>query len=66
DKSTLQRMGYLLEELQWKKELAEVLFESLQEKTFFPILLSPGKNQKAGSTGNRWKIDANVELESDL
>ena len=66
EKSTLQRMGYLLEEMQWKKQLADIILESLQQHTFFPILLSPCRNQKAGSTGNRWKIDANVELESDL
>jgi predicted transcriptional regulator of viral defense system len=66
NKSTLQRMGYLLEEMQWKDQLSDLIFETLQQHPFFPVLLSPDKDHKAGSTGNRWKIDANVELESDI
>ncbi len=65
NKSTLQRMGYLLEKLHLN-ELSELIFNVLQKAPFFPILLSPSKAEKAGSTGNRWKIDANVVLESDI
>lgn len=66
NKSTLQRVGYLLEEMQPQNQVSELIFEALQQLSFFPVLLSPSKDQKAGSTGNRWKIDANVELESDI
>ena len=66
NKSTLQRMGYLLEELDWDDQLSEMIFEALKQHSFFPTLLSPSTEERAGRTGNRWKIDANVELESDL
>jgi hypothetical protein len=59
-------MGYLLDEMHWNRDLAQLLFEFLQTEKFFPILISPRRGQKAGSTGNRWKIDVNIELESDL
>ena len=66
NKSALQRMGYLVEELDWNDQIVEVIFEALKEHAFFPTLLSPSTENKAGSAGNRWKVDANVELESDL
>ena len=66
NKSALQRMGYLLDEMEWNRDLAQLLFEFLQTEKFFPTLISPRRGQKAGSTGNRWKIDVNIELESDL
>ncbi|MEQ9297356.1 MAG: type IV toxin-antitoxin system AbiEi family antitoxin [Cyclobacteriaceae bacterium] len=66
NKSTLQRMGYLLDEILSQNQLSKLIFEALQQQPFFPVLLSPSKDRKAGSTGNRWKIDANVELESDI
>ncbi|MFY0600704.1 MAG: type IV toxin-antitoxin system AbiEi family antitoxin [Cyclobacteriaceae bacterium] len=66
NKSVLQRMGYLLETMEWNTEATELLFDHLHKETFFPTLLSPDKGQKAGSTGNRWKIDVNLQLESDL
>ena len=75
NKSVLQRMGYMLEKMEWirpgdaaqrNKNLAQMLFEHLRKESFFSTLLSPRKGQKAGSTGNRWKIDANIVLESDL
>lgn len=66
NKSTLQRMGYLLEELHWNDKLSELIFNALQKTAFFPTLLSPDKEEKAGGTSNRWKIDVNVEMESDI
>jgi predicted transcriptional regulator of viral defense system len=66
NKSTLQRMGYLLEVLDWNPNLSKRIYKTLQQSAFFPVLLSPNSQQKAGSTGNHWKVDANVELESDL
>lgn len=66
NKSTLQRMGYLLEEMQWNGQLSGMILDSLQRSAYFSVLLSPNKGEKAGTTGNRWKIDANVEIESDI
>lgn len=66
NKSVLQRMGYLLEEVQTNKNLAQMVFDLLCKESFFSTLLSPRKGQKAGSTGNRWKVDVNMALENDL
>jgi len=65
-KSTLQRVGYLLEELECRNEITEYLYERLKQKPFYPVLLSPKKKEKPGAVSNRWKVDVNIKLESDL
>ena len=65
-KSTLQRFGFLLDILQADNDLVEHLFVHLTCTIFFPVLLSPDSSRKAGSVKNRWKVDVNVKLESDL
>lgn len=66
NKSVLQRMGFLLDGISEKQNIQLLLLEFLNKASFFPVLLSPVKGQKAGSTGNRWKIDVNQTIESDL
>ncbi|NQU85778.1 MAG: hypothetical protein HQ541_08460 [Mariniphaga sp.] len=66
NKSTLQRLGFLLEELGISEEFQEVIFTNLQSIKFFPVLLSPKSNEKPGAVDNKWKVDVNVKLESDL
>lgn len=66
NKSTLQRFGFLLEELEADQSLSEQIMEHLQKLKFFPVLLSPKSNQKPGAVNNRWKVDVNIKLESDL
>ncbi|WP_323755338.1 type IV toxin-antitoxin system AbiEi family antitoxin [Roseivirga sp.] len=65
-KSTLQRTGFLLEELMGENVLADIIYEKLKEQPYFPVLLSPKKTQKPGAVDNKWKIDVNIKLESDL
>ena len=65
-KSTLQRFGFLLEELQVDKNLSKQVMEYLQQSKYFPVLLSPKTKQKAGAVNNIWKVDVNIKLESDL
>lgn len=65
-KSTLQRFGFLLEELAANKNLYEQIMEHLEQSKFFPVLLCPKSNQKPGAVHNRWKVDVNVKLENDL
>lgn len=65
-KSTLQRLGFILDQLGGNKALAEQIFDHLKRSNFYPILLRPSSNQKAGSVDNRWKIDQNLEIDSDL
>jgi predicted transcriptional regulator of viral defense system len=65
-KSTLQRLGYVLEETQTNQPVVEQLFEYLKKDSFYPVVLSPTKRRKAGSVNNRWKVDVNLNLESDI
>lgn len=66
NKSTLQRFGFLLEELGTKEGFQELIFMSLKSTNFFPVLLSPKSNEKPGAVNNRWKVAINIKLESDL
>lgn len=66
NKSTLQRFGFLLEELEINENLQELIYGNLKSSKFFPVLLSPKSKEKAGAVDNRWKVDVNVKLESDL
>ncbi|HAD97364.1 MAG TPA: hypothetical protein DCG19_08150 [Cryomorphaceae bacterium] len=66
NKSVLQRMGFLLEVISGNENIQGLLIKFLQEASFYPTLLNPTKGQKPGSTGNRWKVDVNLQIESDL
>ena len=65
-KSVLQRLGFLLDEINPQSEIANHIFEHLKTKKFYPALLSPRSNEKPGAVENRWKIDVNIKMESDL
>lgn len=64
--STIQRLGYLLEQINVGHEGIQHISQYLRQHRHFPVLLSPKKGQKAGSTGNFWKVDVNVKIQSDL
>ena len=65
-KSTLQRFGFLLEEVSANENLSKQINKQLKKSNFFPVLLSPKSGQKPGAVDNFWKIDVNIKLESDL
>lgn len=65
-KSTLQRFGYLMDQLEVRESIPLEVFKRLQKESFYPVLLTPKKGVKAGKTGNRWKVDVNINLENDL
>ena len=65
-KSTLQRLGYLLEDLHPNNYLVGTLFEHFKSAKFYPVLLNPESRQKPGAVDNRWKVDVNLILESDI
>jgi predicted transcriptional regulator of viral defense system len=65
-KSTIQRTGYLLQQIEVESQLIDPFHNYLKSKKYFPVLLSPKKGQKAGRVDNIWKVDVNLELESDL
>jgi predicted transcriptional regulator of viral defense system len=66
NKSTIQRLGFLLEEVGMEEKYTDLIFDRLKQDKFYPVLLSPKKGKKAGSAGNKWKVDVNIKLESDL
>jgi predicted transcriptional regulator of viral defense system len=65
-KSTIQRTGYLLQQIEVESQLIDPFHNYLKSKKYFPVLLSPKKGPKAGRVDNIWKVDVNLELESDL
>lgn len=65
-KSTLQRFGFILEELQANNELIELVANHLKSFKYYPVLLKPKSGQRPGSVDNYWKIAVNILLESDL
>lgn len=65
-RSSLQRLGYVLERLEADNSLLETLFDYFKSIKYYPVLLSPKTKQKAGAVLNEWKVDVNIKLESDL
>lgn len=65
-KSTLQRLGFLMEEFQADYQLTKLLLEHLNDMKYFPVLLSPKSKEKPGAVNNIWKVDVKTKLESDL
>ena len=66
NKSTLQRFGFLLEEVGADEHLSNQIKIHLKKSKFFPVLLSPKTEQKPGAVDNFWKVAINIKLESDL
>lgn len=66
NKSSLQRFGFLLEEVNADQKLSNQIKKHLKKSNFFPILLSPKTGQKPGAVNNFWKVVINIKLESDL
>lgn len=66
--TTLQRLGYLLEDTCSNLVLADRLFAAMkQEKlNFFRVPLKAGKATKGYSSDNRWKVIVNTEIETDF
>ncbi|RJE71556.1 type IV toxin-antitoxin system AbiEi family antitoxin [Reichenbachiella sp. MSK19-1] len=65
-KSSIQRLGFILEELEAEDNLTSPILYYLKQSKYFPVLLSPKSDQKAGAVNNPWKVDINITLESDL
>jgi hypothetical protein len=65
--TALQRLGYLLENVCDNQELADALYESMEQEklSFFRIPLKAAKETKGYSSDNRWKVIVNTEIEID-
>lgn len=64
-KSALQRLGFILEEFQSEIDL-DIILNHLKSDKYFPVLLSPKQKRRPGAVDNKWKVDVNIKLESDL
>lgn len=65
--TTVQRLGFLLEDVLHQKDLSDPLAEWLQTVNYFPALLRPQIERPQNMiSGNRWRIIPNIEIESDL
>ena len=38
----------------------------IEKSNYYPVLLSPKSSEKPGAVNNKWKVDLNIKLESDL
>lgn len=64
--TTVQRLGFLLEEILNKRSLSDPIKEYLKTVNYFPVLLKPQKEKSEMITGNDWKVVQNVEIETDF
>ncbi|MGV8093212.1 MAG: type IV toxin-antitoxin system AbiEi family antitoxin [Mangrovibacterium sp.] len=63
--AAIQRLGYILDKVVSSEKLSGALWKVLNERTYFPVPLSPQK-EKRGETDSKWKIIQNMEIEGDL
>jgi predicted transcriptional regulator of viral defense system len=63
--AAIQRLGYILERIVANEKLSDVLLKVLNERTLYPVPLSPQKEKK-GETDSKWKVIKNMDIESDL
>lgn len=66
NKSTLQRLGFILEMFEADNKLTGVIYDHLQTTKYYPTLLNPKSGQKPGAVDNRWKVVVNLKIETDL
>lgn len=64
--TTVQRLGFLLEEILNMRDLSNPIKEYLKTVNYFPVLLRPQKEKPEMITGNDWKVVQNIEIETDL
>lgn len=65
--SSVQRLGYILENVLEQKEQADVLYEKLVAygKRLNYIVLSTRSNKETTLRDSRWKLNINTEIETD-
>ncbi|OFY86667.1 MAG: hypothetical protein A3F72_15635 [Bacteroidetes bacterium RIFCSPLOWO2_12_FULL_35_15] len=65
--ATLQKLGYLLDEVLEKHELAEALYKAARKAriSFSTIQLMRGAGRKKYAVSSKWKIIDNVQIEID-
>ena len=64
--ATVQRLGFMLEEVLHYKEKTEPLYNWLKNENYYPVFLKAGKKTKKMNANNRWRVIKNFSPESDL
>lgn len=64
--TTVQRLGFLLEEILSMHDLSDPIKDYIKTVNYFPVLLRPQKERSEMITGNDWKVVQNIEIETDL
>jgi len=64
--TTVQRLGFLFEEILNMRDLSEPIKDYLKKVKYFPVLLRPQKERPEMITGNDWKVVQNIQIETDL
>ena len=62
--SSIQRLGYILENFTENEKLINSIFVALQKKKTYYVPLSPKKERK-GIYNHKWKVIVNVQIEPD-
>lgn len=63
--TTLQRIGYLLEEILQETKMADALYDGITNRKYYPTELNPKTDSKNQKAPNRWKIIPNIKIEVD-
>lgn len=63
--TTVQRLGYLLEEVLQDTTLADALYDTLHDQNYYPTKLNPKTDSENQKAPNRWKIIPNMNVEVD-
>lgn len=64
--TTLQRLGYIFDEIFGNHALADTLWAKLQHRSCFHVALAPGQEKQTGPISKKWKIHINMDLEDEL
>lgn len=64
--TVLQRLGYILEHTLKQTELADALYEALDQRSYYPTLLSTQAESKNQKAPNIWKVIPNIKVSSEI
>ncbi len=62
--AVLQRLGFVLDDIFNRSDLAEVLYSELQTRKFFHVLLNTADDKGASSVSKKWKVSVNIDLDA--
>lgn len=65
-KATLQRLGFLMQYIDDENSFSPMIMKHLNTLNIYPILLQPERKNRPGAVDNKFKVDINITLDSDL